>query len=81
MNGLPACSWRSRLNMPQAAGVTQIEARISVLLGVDAREAFHAVAEEQPHAAPSLHLDRADQSALVLIAHVLAAAMHRAGKD
>ena len=70
-----------RLHMPRAGVGAEIEARMSVLLGVEVHEAFRAVAAEQQHAAPAVNLDRAHKSALVFIAHVLAAAMHRAGKD
>lgn len=70
-----------RLLTPKAELVAEIEARMSVLLGVEVREAFSAVAAKQQHAAPSMNLDRAHKSALVLIAHLLAEAVHRAGKD
>lgn len=70
-----------RLNTPKAELVAEIEARLSALLGVEVREAFRAVAAKQHHAAPSLNLDRAHKSALVLIAHVFEEALRRAGRD
>lgn len=70
-----------RLLTPKAELVAEIEVGMSVLLGVEVREVFSAVAAKQQHAAPALNLDRAHKSALVLVAHVLAEAMHQAGKD
>ncbi len=64
----------ARFDTPKAQLVEQIEARLTELLGVEVNEAFRAVAARQQHAAPSLNLDRAHKSALVLLAHVLAAA-------
>ena len=60
-----------RLDTPKAELVAEIEARLTELLGVDAGEAFRLVAVRQRHAAPSLNLDRAHKSALVLLAYVL----------
>jgi hypothetical protein len=48
-----------RLLTAKAELVAEIEARMSVLLGVEVREAFRAVAAQQQHAAPSMNLDRA----------------------
>jgi hypothetical protein len=42
-----------------------------MLLGIEAREAFDAVAASQYYPAPSLNLERVHKSALVLLAHVL----------
>lgn len=60
------------LDKPKDELVTEIEGRLSELLGVEVGEAFRAVAARQHHAATSLNLDRAHKSALVLLTHVLA---------
>jgi hypothetical protein len=70
-----------RLHTPKAELVAEIEARMTDFLGVEVREAFRAVAEQQQHTAPSLNLDRVHKSALVLIAHVLAEMASRMGKS
>jgi hypothetical protein len=69
-----------RLHTPKAALVAEIEARLTDCLGVEVREAFRAVAEQQHHTAPALNLDRMHKSALVLIAHVLAEMASRRDK-
>ncbi len=56
--------------------VVEIETRLTALFGVEVGDAFQAVAARQQHAALSLNLDRVHMSWLVLIAHVLAAAMN-----
>ena len=61
-----------RRHTPKAELVAEIEAGLTALLGVEVREAFRAVAEQQRHTAPALNLDRVHKSALVLIAYVLA---------
>jgi hypothetical protein len=60
-----------RLATPKAELVKEIEAQLTTLLGIEAREAFDAVAAAQHYPAPSLNLDRAHKSALLLIAYVL----------
>jgi hypothetical protein len=63
-----------RLTTPKAELVKEIEARLTTLLGIEAREAFDAVAAAQHYPAPSPNLDRVHKSALVLLAHVLGGA-------
>jgi hypothetical protein len=66
-----------RLQTPKAELVAEIERRLSVVLGVEVREAFSLVAKRQRYSAESLNLERAHKSALVLVAHVLAEMMNR----
>lgn len=66
-----------RLHTPKAVLVAEIEMRLTALLGIEAGEAFRAVAVRQQHAASSLNLDRVHKSGLVLLAHVLGEAMNR----
>jgi translation initiation factor 2 alpha subunit (eIF-2alpha) len=61
----------SRLTTPKSELVKEIEAQLTTLLGIEAREAFDAVAAAQHYPAPSLNLDRVHKSALILLAHVL----------
>jgi translation initiation factor 2 alpha subunit (eIF-2alpha) len=61
----------TRLETPKTELVKEIESQLSVLLGMDVQKAFKRVAAAQHHTAPSLNLDRAHKSALVLLAHVL----------
>lgn len=60
-----------RLTTPKAELVKEIEAQLSAHLGIDVKEAFVAVAAAQRYQSPSLNLDRAHKSTLVLLAYVL----------
>lgn len=60
-----------RLSRPKAELVKEIEAQLTVLLEIEVREAFVAVAAVQRYQSPSLNLDRAHKSTLVLLAYVL----------
>jgi len=53
---------------------------LTAFLGVEVREAFRAVAEQQQLTGASLNLDRVHKSVLALIAHLLAKMASRRGK-
>lgn len=59
------------LTTPKVELVKEIEAQLTVLLGIKVKEAFIAVAAAQHYQSPSLNLDRVHKSALVLITYVL----------
>jgi hypothetical protein len=60
------------INKSKADLVSDIEARLSELLGTNVKEAFDSVAAVQQIRGGAMNLNRAHKSALVLLAHVLA---------
>jgi hypothetical protein len=60
------------INKSKADLISEIEARLSELLGMNVKEAFDSVAAAQQIRGGAMNLNRAHKSALVLLAHVLA---------
>jgi hypothetical protein len=60
------------INKSKADLISEIEARLSELLGMNVKEAFDSVAAAQQIRGGGMNLNRAHKSALVLLAHVLA---------
>lgn len=60
-----------RLTTTTAELTKEIEERLTALLGIEVRDAFVAVAAAQRYQSPSLNLDRAHKSTLVLLSYVL----------
>ena len=65
-------AFADEINKSKADLVSDIEARLSELLGTNVKEAFDSVAAAQQIRGGAMNLNRAHKSALVLLAHVLA---------
>ena len=65
-------TFADEINKSKADLISDIEARLSELLGMNVKEAFNSVAAAQQIRGGAMNLNRAHKSALVLLAHVLA---------
>jgi hypothetical protein len=65
-------AFANEINKSKADLVTDIESRLSELLGMNVKEAFELVATAQQIRGGAMNLNRAHKSTLVLLAHVLA---------
>jgi hypothetical protein len=65
-------AFADEINKSKADLISDIEARLSELLGMNAKEAFHSIAAAQQIRGGTMNLNRAHKSALVLLAYVLA---------
>ncbi len=64
-------AFANQITKSKADLVTDIETRLSELLGIDVKKVFDSVAAAQQIRGGAMNLDRAHKSTLVLIAYVL----------